>query len=211
MIGHVESWLDATHRIVDEEVAPTLKSAGFKKKHYCWSRPRSGGGTDELALQWSQYERRDSDSARFQCTGDEHAQMYVMNAGYALGTDAAQVASFANSGHDVFAEAVLGPIGLLAQYREWLEQLNATRIGPPYSITAPIPSREDELDALVRRVRSRHRYRWSDPEAFRWTLREDIKALRLVWELTAYSGDDRFLRPRIATAFDEHGFFRSWT
>jgi hypothetical protein len=206
----VESWLDATHRIVDEEVAPALKVAGFKKNDHHWSRARPGGGTDELELQWSRYERRDSDSARFQCVGDERAKQYVMAAGYALGTDAAQVASFANSGRDSLAESVLGPIGLLAQYREWLAQLRAMGVPPPHSVTAPMPSREDEVDALARMVRAGHRHRWSDPEALRQTLRADLEALLLVWELTAYSGDDRLLRPRIAAALDERGYFRSW-
>jgi hypothetical protein len=207
----VEPWLDATHRLVHEEVVPTLKAAGFKKRGYRWTRPRPGGGQNELVLEWSRHESRDADSASFRCGGDERARRYVMSADYCLGSDAAQVSSFANSGHDAFAEAILGPLGLVARYREMLEELLSMGIGPPYSVTAPLPARDVDIDARARKVQAHHRYRWSDPEALRKTLRDDLRALLLVWDLTAYSGNDHFMRARIAAAFDERGYFRSWT
>ncbi|HEU0034599.1 MAG TPA: hypothetical protein VFQ53_28440 [Kofleriaceae bacterium] len=195
-----------TRRIVDEEVAPALKAAGFAKRQTTWTRPRPGGGDHTLVLAWSPY-----GDARFECRGDDRARTYVMTAAYELGDDAAQISAFANSGHDAFAEPILGPLGLLEGYRAMIAELAEMNIGPVYAMTAPVPSRDVERDRLLRFTHARHRYRWSDPEALRRTLREDVQALLLVWELTAYSGNDHFVRPRIAEAFDERGYFRAWS
>jgi len=205
-----ESWLSATHRVADTELYPALEAAGLRRRKDRWSRPRVGGGEDSLVLQWSRYERHDADCARFSCTGDERARTYVMVSDYALGTDESQIAAFGNSGHDFLAELVLAPLGLLDVYRRRVDDVIASTSTRPYSLGSPMPTDAATIDKITRRVRFNHRYRWSDPDGLRSVLRDDTRALLLVWELASSSPNDRYLRRRIADAFDERGFYRAW-
>ena len=185
----------------DEEFGPALKTAGFRKQKHRWTRRRPGGGEDELRVQWSSFSRAQNDSVHFWCVGDARAKTYAMPSHWYLGSDIAQVYSFMNSGHDAFADEILGPLGLLELYAE------TATIGS-FSKIFPLPSDARHLERIKRLTRWSHRYRWSMPDALRSTLRHDLQALLVVFDKAAYMPLGRDLAERVAEALDAKGLQR---
>ena len=149
------SWLDGLHTIFKATVEQPLTSAGWTRKGGSWSG-KVRGRVETVGVQWGRGQRSDSAAVWVRVGG---VQIWHVS-------DEAQARAFIDNGDDRFADAVLGPIGVLEEYRRQLALLVGDEADDAVCMN-PRSTGQAADDRLLKVLQGASPYRWSDPEAVR--------------------------------------------
>jgi hypothetical protein len=91
------------------------------------------------------------------------------------GSDTAQANFFVNTGDDDHADEILGPLGVLPEYRRLLAEFQSAGLLSLFCLT--IRNALPDKARLLRLLHEDHRYRWSDPAAVRAAVAAHMRAI----------------------------------